>query len=771
MKELSGALRGSFCLIWFKVAAAFLLLNPWCRGSEIILTEPEVLIRSQLVTNPIINTNFVVKSDGTNFLLAWFDRTYLSNSMAARISGNGELLDPFGFWVGGSNEHMTANFAVSGSRYAFTQNQAAPLAVVFEPGSRPFFRTETTNLNLRAPLINFNAAALRSAGNENAFIVMAYNGMQASPRYSIISRDGVPGVTYELPILSASKLKVSGGGSSFVVYWEAQSTWRALVINSDGRILSREPMAISSLQGPEVFCAANDEHFLFIWVQGGYVVGRRLRFDGEFIDPLPISLLRAVDFDYNLFGTGSKWVSTSRYLQMAEIFPVADTLSATVVRPPNFTRPHAVAVNKRGLAVMAWQEQTGTVFQVFRGTNNLGPQQRILQRQRQFKPMIAGNAGGYLAAWTIGSGQALQGAFLDSEGETISTIAVTNSRVNVALRGVGDNGNKMLLLYSVGFEAPLGWVFDSTKASEGGDPKVVSGLFGAAGPLNILPTTNAFIVAATNGLLRMVDFAGRASSLPNYTGRLASSGGRIWSAGSGTTTVTFGEYKGSSGLNFASFGGRNPRVAVSGDVALFTFEITASTIPGALAPSLQAIRFRDGIPLTPRPVTLLGLYKNAGELQYEVAASESGFLVSGIDPKTLPANFPYRRQFMFHIHAESGEVRGQVTDYDAHLTDLPVAAGGYNDFLVLSGRGDAEYYVARQWLLPTDAEFGVGIRNVDFYQQLSFEGDPERAYLLERSTDFKTWHFGDYVMPDDVINFIPRHPGDFQFFRLRLFPQ
>lgn len=756
--------------IWWLIclilgAIAVIEVPVGAQEGELLFTDAQTVFTPVRQTNSLNLSDVAVKTDGTNFLLLWTDRSQGTNGMAARIGANGTLLDPHGFWIGGSNVLTTQNVGVSSGRYAFTHTHNRPLAVVFDHLADPFFRSETPLSGLVAPQDFGTLQTVVTAGTPFGFMVWGSRNSQVPSRYVMLSRDGVSGSAFELPTTSATRLKLEGGPYNYLAMWYSTG-WQALLVGPDGRIHSSQPLEINRL-GTDAAAAANDDAFLVIWPESQVVMGRRISFSGEFLDPLPVRLFSSSEVEFRLFPKGDRWTVVSRNLVVREIFPVGDTIAPSSQRSFSFQlKTNSVAVNERGRGVVAWKDSSGIQFQTWEETGGLSPAIKVLATQPQVKPLISGGPEGYMAAWITGNGSTLQGAFMDGEGELTSVIALTNSRSALNLLGLGHNGPRHLLLYSMAGTQPLGLIFNSEQAIQGGDPRLVGYLSLAAQPMYVLPATNGFMVFNTNGPLRHINLTGGVTTVQGPRGVYASDGGRIWAATQSSTAVTFGELRGGSFSAVATFQGKNPRVAVAGEIALLAWEGTSQLNRS----QLQALQFRGGIRLHNLPVTLLELFRNSNNVPFEVVASNTGFLVHGTDPTSGPPNYPLPREFLFHIHAESGLVRSNITEMDAHKLERPPAAGGHQDFLQVSTRGDDGIYVAKQWILPTSSAFSLSMQRVAGYQQLSFHGDPEREYLLERSTDFKSWYFGDFVMPGDLLNMIPRYPGDFQFFRLRLVP-
>jgi hypothetical protein len=260
--------------------------------------------------------------------------------------------------------------------------------------------------------------------------------------------------------------------------------------------------------------------------------------------------------------------------------------------------------------------------------------------------------------------------------------------------------------------------------------------------IQVVAGTNEFLVVIRSTEMSSISWVGMDGTLRSggsYRSlEVAGGGGKpIWAAWEQLGTAYRGEVKGNFfiartyPLDSSRLPQRNVRIAASGTEYLVGWE--ESTGAGVV---LRAAQFAHGSTEALRPMSLIAVTLTN---EYQIIASEEGFMIVGRDGIGAPEYHPLGRQYLFHWNKENQEILGKISPLDHHIRDEVTGIGLRRDFLLVHTRTEEGFEIAGQWVFNGLGGFFSRIRRGGGGVEVGTIGDEEREYLMESSSDLMSW--------------------------------
>ena len=359
-----------------------------------------------------------VSSDGTTFLVVWFEDRYYgwAQLYGTRVSHAGTVLDPNGIAItptagysqfspdvcwDGSNYVVSYNMEGTGfdedifvTRVTATGAVLDPSGILVKGGTLPQAQA---------------AVAPRAGGGAQVVWTDSQTGGR-EPRdiaTATITAAGAPGVSSSIsrgaPRQSLSRL--ASGGSGYLVVFRSETSGQSRIVakrlDASGNELDAEPLEIASgangyLTNPSV--AWNGSEFLVVWQDAsanafrGQIFARRVRPNGTLLDASPISIMPGTRPDVAALG--------STFLVVADDVPTN----------PHFRSVYASRVTSAG-AVLGGPVFIGASF--------------------SFSARVAALGGRWLVVWEVHPSHddahaGVAGAFVGADGAPTAAFGVSD---------------------------------------------------------------------------------------------------------------------------------------------------------------------------------------------------------------------------------------------------------------------------------------------------------------------------------------------------------
>jgi BACON domain-containing protein/all-beta uncharacterized protein len=251
-----------------------------------------------------------VASDGTNFLVTWFENRYfgLAQLYGTRVNHNGGVLDTGGIQIVGSGGYTQfdpdvtwdgGNYLVSYNLEKSGFNEDIYVTRVSANGSV----LDSSGILVRAGAANQNQPAMAPAPAGGAHVV--WTDLQAggpSPQdigKAFVGANGSVGTfsTVSRGAPSQHSPRMAAGAGEFLAVFTSEISGESRILaqrtDASGTALDAEPIKLAAgtptAMNPAV--AFNGSLFLAVWEDSGNVYGRRVRPDGTVLDSAPLVIM------------------------------------------------------------------------------------------------------------------------------------------------------------------------------------------------------------------------------------------------------------------------------------------------------------------------------------------------------------------------------------------------------------------------------------------------------------------------------------------------
>jgi hypothetical protein len=317
----------------------------------------------------------VVASNGTAFLVAWFENRYEGSTQVfgARVAHDGTVLDPGGLELTdrAGYTQFEPDVAWDGSVYVVAHNarddiyttRVTDSGTVVAPGSVAVKAGPGTQIQPAiAPRFSGGAMVAWNNDVDRGDILSAAVSSTGDPSHEVAVSLGAP---------RQSHPRMATSGAGFLVVFRSQIASEARImaqrLDASGVPLDAEPHVVgagSDLRNPAV--AWNGIDYLIVWenaLEGrGQVYGRRMNADGILVDAAPVSLLAGNMPDVAALGStflvvvSYEWFIKKRYAYAVRVGADGAPIGTPVRIGAHYDEwPRVIAAGQRWLAV--WQQR------------------------------------------------------------------------------------------------------------------------------------------------------------------------------------------------------------------------------------------------------------------------------------------------------------------------------------------------------------------------------------------------------------------------------